>query len=81
MFVEDLREYARGGLLRVFFSVTVPDFGWTALGGRGGISDFFLVVSVAVASLGEDFSVVVVAFFSVLALAGAGVFDHLHLTL
>ena len=41
---------------------------------------FLLVVSVLVASLGEDFSVVVVAFFLVLALAGAGVLDHSHLT-
>ena len=32
-------EYARGGVLRFFFSVTAPD-GWTALGGRGGITDF-----------------------------------------
>ena len=38
-----------------------------------------LVVSALEASLGEDCSVVVVAFFPVLALAGAGVLDH-HLT-
>ena len=37
------------------------------------------VVSVAVASVVKDFSVVVVAVLSVLALAGAGVLDHPHL--
>ena len=45
-----------------------------------GFLTVFVVVSVAVASLGEDFLVVVVAFFPVLALAGAGVLDHPHLT-
>ena len=49
-----------------------------------GFSIVLVVVAVAVASLGAGFSVflaeVVVAFFPVLVLAGAGVLDHLHPT-
>ena len=64
------------GFLFCYRARSCLDCSW---GQRRDYRFFFVVVSVAVASVGKDFLVVVVAVLSVLALAGVGVLDHPHL--